>query len=117
MILDREALFADKLDVAGTPNVIDTGILHPADGEPLIIFVQVDAGVTGCTGCSLRHSDDGTNDLPLMTITDDEMAGKIIHFTVPSSKTKRYLHLFLAGTVSGGTWTAGVVLPGVQSAK
>ena len=113
MILDANTLFADALDVGGTPNDIDTGILKPGPGNCLTCFITVDEGVTGCTGFSLQDSADGSSFEALMTITENP-AGKTLQFEVPSN-ARRYLRLVLAGTVSGGNWTAGLVLPGVQT--
>jgi hypothetical protein len=114
MILDKEALFADNLDVGGTPTNLDTGIVSPGKGKCLKIFATADSAVTGITGMSLQDSADGTNFSALFTWTGD-IAGDQVELEVPSD-AERYLKLNLAGTVAGGNWTAGIILPGAQSA-
>jgi len=115
VILDKDTLFADALDVGGSPNDIDTGVLKPGPGKCLTGFVSVEEGVSGCTGFSIQDSADGSTFEALMTITENP-AGKTIQFEIPSN-ARRYLRCNLAGTVSGGNWTAGIVLPGIQTAE
>ena len=118
MILDKETMFADNLDVAGTPDDIDTGMDKfpgPGPGKCLKIFLSVDEGVTGCTGLSLQDSADGSSFSALWTWTGDP-AGQTLEFNVPSD-AERHLRLVLAGSVAGGNWSAGIVLPGVQTAQ
>jgi len=113
MILDKEALFADKLDVGGTPTNLDTGIINPGKGKCLRLFATADEAVTGITGLSLQDSDDGSTFSALFTWTGD-IAGSQIELEVPSD-ARRYLKLNIAGSASGGNWTAGIILPGAQS--
>jgi len=113
MIFDNEVMFANELDVAGSPNDIDLEQARRGYGKPIEIAVQVDEGVTGMTGLSLQDSDDGSAFDALVTWTGD-LAGKNQTFRVPAD-ARRYLRLNLAGTVAGGNWTAGVVLEGAQS--
>jgi len=67
------------------------------------------------TGLSFQDSADGSAFEALLTHTAD-LAGETLEIEMPSD-TRRYLRCYLAGTVSGGNWTAGIVLPGVQTAK
>ena len=118
MILDKETLFADDIAVDGTPVDIDTGVDDfpgPGPGQPLKLFVSVTEGTTGATGVSLQDSDDGSSFSALFTWTGDP-AGRTVELTVPSD-ARRHLRLNIAGTVSGGNWSAGIVLPGVQTAQ
>ena len=113
MILDKNMLFADNIAVDGTPNDLDLETVNPGPGKCINIFVSVNAGVTGMTGVSFQDSDDGTTFAALLTHTGDG-AGKTLQIELPSD-VRRYVRCNLAGTVSGGNWSAGVVLPGIQT--
>ena len=114
MIFDKEVMFADDLDVAGTPTDVDLGKSRSGWGEPLRISVSVDKSVTGMTGLSLLDSEDGSSFEALFTWTG-QLAGETQEFMVPGD-CRQYLRLNLAGSVTGGNWTAGIVLaPGSQS--
>ena len=115
MIYDKAVMFADALDVAGTPTDVDLESIGAGPGEVLRIAVTVGEGVTGMTGLSLTDSADGSSFSALFTWTGN-LAGQTQEFTVPQDAA-RYLRLNLAGTVTGGVWTAGIVMPGTQSAK
>ncbi len=115
MIYDKEVMFADALDVGGTPDDVDLESIGAGPGEILRIAVTVDEGVTGMTGISLQDSEAGSSFDALFTWTGD-LAGKTQEFTVPQDAA-RYLRLVLAGTVANGNWTAGIVMPGTQSAQ
>ena len=115
MILDKETMFADNLDVGGTPNVVDLGDVLPGRGNPITAFITVGEGVTGMTGWSLQDSADGSSFEAFQTYTGN-LAGKTQRFEIPSD-VRRYVRLQLAGSVSGGNWSAGIVLPGVQTAE
>jgi len=118
MILDKDALWADNLDVGGTPTDLDLGAmgaLGHGKGEPITCFATADEGVTGLTGLSVQDSADGSSFEALLTITED-FTGSTVQFQLPSN-TRRYVRCNLGGTVSGGNWTAGIVLPGVQLAE
>ena len=113
MILDKEALFADKLASDGTPTDLDLGSVRPGPGRLVKMFITVSADVSGMTGFSLTDSDDGSTFAALLTHTEN-LAGKTLEIDLPSD-VRRYVRCNLAGSVSGGNWTAGVVLPGVQT--
>jgi len=113
MLFDDHAQFAFKLPVDGTPTDIDTNTMKPGPGEALRIVVSVEPGVTGATGLSLQDSVDGSAFSALFTWTGDP-AGKTLEFFVPTD-AERYLKLNLAGTVTGGNWTAGICLAGTQT--
>ena len=115
MILDKNALWADNLDVGGTPTDLDLGTVRPGPGETLKCFITVDEGVSGMTGWSLQDSDDGSSFTAFQTYTGN-LAGKTQQFELPSD-IKRHVRLNLAGSVSGGNWSAGVVLEGVQTSE
>jgi len=114
MIFDKSVMFADNLDVGGTPENIDLGKSRMGHGERIRISVSVDAGVTGMTGLSLQDSSDGSSFAALFTWTGN-LAGETQEFIVPAD-CQRYLKLNLAGSVANGNWTAGIVLEGSQSA-
>lgn len=113
MIIDNNSNWAFNLDVGGSPNDLDLASIRPGPGQPLTAFITVDEGVTGMTGWSLQDSDDGSNFEAYQTYTGD-LAGETQQFEIPSD-VRRYVRLNLAGTVSGGNWSAGIVLPGVQT--
>ena len=114
MILDKATLFADDLAYNGTPEVIDLGNTTPGPGKPLKVFIQGSSTLAGCDGFKLV---DGTTSSPaddLLEITANP-AGKTIEFDVPS-ECNRYLTIALVGTVTAGSFSAGIVLEGVQTA-
>jgi hypothetical protein len=115
MIIDHDALFAHMLPVDGTPTDLDLESVSPGPGEPLLLFVTVDPGVTGMTGLSLTDSADGTAFTAFWTWTGN-LAGGTLEIRIPSD-AQRYVRLNLAGTVAGGNWSAGFVLEGNQTAK
>jgi len=113
VILDKEALFADGLASEGTPTDLDLGSVRPGPGRLVKMFITVSDDVAGMTGFSITDSDDGSNFSALITHTAN-LAGQTLELDLPSD-VRRYVRCNLAGSVSGGTWTAGVVLPGIQT--
>ncbi len=113
MIFDKAVMFADNLDVAGSPDDVDLEDVGMGPGQPMVINVAVESGVTGVTGISLQDSADGSSFDALFTWTGD-LAGRPMKFYVPED-CRRYLRLNLAGTVAGGNWTAGITLEGSSS--
>ena len=113
MILDKNALFADAIASDGTPVDLDLATVRPGPGEPLKCFITVSDDVSGMTGWSIQDSADGSTFEAYQTYTGN-LAGQTQEFELPSD-VRRYVRLNLAGSVSGGTWSAGVVLPGVQT--
>ncbi len=113
MILDKNALFADALAVGGTPSDLDLGVVRPGPGESLTGFITVDEDVTGMTGYTLQDSEDGSTFADFLAYTGN-LAGKTQQFEIPSN-VRRYVRLRLTGTVANGNWSAGIVLPGVQT--
>lgn len=114
MILDKETLFADGLAHGGTPAVLQMGDKKPGPGQPIKCFITGSADLAGCTGFKITDgatSGAATNDL--LEITENP-AGKTIEFNIPSN-VDLYATIALVGTTSAGTFTAGVVLPGVQT--
>ena len=115
MILDKNALFADGIASDGSPVDLDLAAIRPGPGMPIKCFITCSDDVSGMTGWSLQDSDDGSTFEAYQTYTGD-LSGKTQEFELPSD-VRRYVRLNLAGTVTGGTWTAGVVLPGVQTSE
>ena len=113
MILDKEVLFADNLAYGGTPEIIDLGAVRPGPGEPIKGFIIGLTTLTACTGFSILDDADGNADEALMTVVDIPNTTPI-EFTLPSN-TKRYVTIALTGSVSAGTFTAGLILPGAQT--
>ena len=97
MIFDKDVMFADALDVAGTPIDVDLEKSRLGHGEIIRISVSVEEGVTGMTGLSLQDSTDGSSFEALFTWTGN-LAGETQEFAVPKD-CQRFLRLYLAGTV------------------
>jgi hypothetical protein len=114
MILDKNTMFADGLAHNGTPTVIDMESVRPGPGTPIKIFVQGSSTLAGCTGVVIT---DGATDAAADAHTSHTctLAGKTIELELPSD-IARYVKLDLIGTTTAGTWSAGVVLPGIQTA-
>ena len=114
MFLDNEVLWADALAYGGTPTVLDLGSTSPATGKPINCFITTLTALTGCTG--LVITDGATNSAAddLMTLDDPMAAVGTVYFTLPA-KTLRFVKITLEGTVSAGTFTAGVMLDGAQT--
>ena len=114
MILDNETMFADAL-AFGTADgeEIDLGAKRPGPGNPIKCFVQVSADMTGCTGFSFKDAEVSPADEALLTVTET-MAGQLIEVELPSN-TRQFVTVSLAGTLGVGSWSAGIVLPGVQT--
>lgn len=113
MILDALTLFADNLAYNGTPAVVDLETVKAGPGNPLTIFVTGSPDLAGATGIAIT---DGATDAAadsLITHTAT-LAGKTLQFELPSD-VGRYVTVALAGTPSKGTWSAGIVLPGIQT--
>jgi len=114
MILDNEATFAHQQaygTAAGT--YIDLGVTRPGPGQPIKCFIQGN-GLTGATGFTIT---DGTTSSAadahstiVASIVDD-----IFEFELPSD-IARYVNVTVTGTLSAGTWSAGIVMAGVQTA-
>lgn len=113
MILDALTLFADNLDYDGTPAVVDLETVKAGPGNPLTVFVTGSPDLTGATGIVITDgaTDAASDNLITHTAT---LAGKTLQFELPSD-VGRYVKVALAGTPSDGTWSAGIVLPGIQT--
>ena len=113
MILDKTMMFADALAYNGTPTVLDLGSIKKGPGEPLKVFISGSPTLAGATGFVI--SDGPTAAAGNALITEmGTLAGKTIEIQLPSD-VDRYVKVVLAGTVTAGTWSAGIVLPGVQT--
>ena len=113
MILDALTLFADNLDYDGTPAVVDLETVKAGPGNPLTVFVTGSPDLTGATGIVITDGATSAASDNLITHTAT-LAGKTLQFELPSD-VGRYVKVALAGTPSDGTWSAGVVLPGIQT--
>ena len=113
MILDKDTMFANDLAYNGSPSVVDLGSVKPARGGEFQIFVTGSSDLAGVTGITIT---DGATSAAADAFASHTatLAGKTIKFTVPSD-IARYMKVALAGTPSAGSWSAGVVLPGVQT--
>lgn len=113
MIMDKEVLFADNLAHDGSPEEIDLESVRPGPGNPIKGFIAGSADLAGCTGFSILDAAVSPADEALMDITEDP-AGTIIEFELPSN-VLQFVTIALVGSTSAGTFTAGLVLPGVQT--
>lgn len=116
MILDKMTLFADSLSYNATPEVIDLESVKAGPGEPLVVFVQGSPDLAGATGVVVLHTDDAEADYDTFITHVATLPGETIKFELPSN-VKRYVTISLTGTRSAGTWSAGIVLPAVQTNK
>lgn len=116
MILDKNTLFADNLAYNGTPTVIDLQAIGAGKGEKLKIFVQGSSNLATCTGVAITDGATNSASDALLTYVCT-LAGKTVEIDLPSD-VARYVKVALTtGTsLTAGTWTAGIVLPGVQTA-
>ena len=118
MILDNETMFADDLAHDGTPTEVDLSAANAGKGEPLNVFVQghalTSAGNITVSFQTSATSGSGHAVETTLVVTPAEI-NEGIQFTVPNAGVKRYAEVTLTGT-TGGTWTSGIVMPGVQSA-
>ena len=89
--------------------------VRPGPGEPLLLFVS-GKGLTDATGFVVTDSVNGTNYNECLKVITTEVQNGVIEVRLPSS-VKRYINVTLEGPPTAGTWTCGVVLPGVQTAK
>lgn len=113
MILDALTLFADNLAYNGTPVVVDLETVKAGPGNPLTVFVTGSPDLKGATGIVI--TDGATNAASDSLITHTAtLAGKTLQFELPSD-VGRYVKVALAGTPTKGTWSAGIVLPGIQT--
>lgn len=115
MILDNNTLLADDLAHDGTAEVIDLGSSAPGPGRPIKLFVQGSSDLAGATGFTIS---DGTTSSPSDTLISHtcSLDGETIEIDLPSD-TAQYITIELNGTTTDGTYSAGIVLPGVQTNK
>ena len=78
------------------------------------MFIQGSADLAGATGFSVV---DGATSTPTNTAATHvaTLADKVVQFELPSN-VQRYIKVVLTGTPTAGTWTCGVVLPGLRTA-
>lgn len=113
MIMDKEVLFADGLAYDGSPGEIDLESIRPGPGEPIKCFISGSADLAGCTGFSILDAAVSPADEAVLDITDNPV-GKVIEFDLPSN-ILRFVTIALVGTVTAGSFSAGIVLPGNQT--
>ncbi len=116
MLIDSKTLFADDRAYNGIASVVDLGVTIPQKGAMLEIWIA-GTGMAGVTGVTLN---DGTTSSPAtaratVNFTAAQMNNGPVRFSVPSN-TQRYVALALIGTVTAGTWSAGVTIGGAQMA-
>lgn len=115
MILDNDMLFADSLAYNGTTTVLDLGGTGKGKGQPIKCFFTTEAALTGCTGIVVV---DGATSSPadaLITLDESDYAAVgTYEFYLPAT-TNRYVDISLEGTVSAGTFSAGIVLDAQSS--
>ena len=115
MILDKSVMFADDLPHNGTAEVLDLGGLQMGPGKGIKLFVQGSSNLAGTSGFRVRHGDASNSTSPHITVACD-LPGNIIELEL-TNDIKRFVTIELTGSPSTGTWSAGVVLSPVQTAK
>ena len=115
MILDKTTMFADALAFDGVAAELDLDTVRPGPGQPIKCFLTGSADLAGCTGFTISHSATATADTLHVTQVGNP-AGAMVEFELPSD-ILRYTTVALTGTVTAGSWSCGVILPGAQSAK
>lgn len=116
MIIDNETNYAVATAYGtATGDEVDLGSAAPGPGNPVKCFVQGD-GLTGATGFTISHGDTSGSLTVLETHTTTDIVDDLVEFELPSN-IKRYTNITITGTLSAGTWSAGVILPGAQTAK
>lgn len=115
MLLDNDLLWADDLAYNGTPTVLDLGNAGSGKGKPIKCFFTTSVALTGCTGVVITDGATSTAADDLMTLDPNDFASVgTYEFHLPAS-VNRYVKIALEGTVSAGTFSAGIVSD-VQSA-
>ena len=115
MLLDNDLLFADDLAYGGTPTVLDLGNAGAGKGKPVKCFFTTHTALTGCTGVIITDGATSTAADVLTTLDASDFAAVgTYEFHLPAS-VNRYVKIALEGTVSAGTYSAGIVSD-VQSA-
>lgn len=115
MLLDKQMLFADGLAHDGTTTVLNLETASPGPGRHVKCFITGSSTLAGCTGFVITDGTTSTAAGALLTHVGT-LAGKTIEFDLPSD-VAQYVKCELSGTTTAGTWTAGVVMPGVQTAQ
>ena len=113
MILDALTLFADNLAYNGTPVAVDLETAKAGPGNPITVFVTGSPDLAGATGIRITEGATDAAAGSLITHTAD-LAGKTLQFGLPLD-VGRYVKVALLGSPSKGTWSAGIVLPGIQT--
>jgi len=116
MILDKETVFAVNTPFGTAGTAIDLGEIDgfAGPGEPLKVFVQGE-GLTGVTGFIVNDGPADTTTNNLMTYVG-AIVDHLVEIHLPST-VDQFVNITLTGTVTAGTWSAGIVMPGVQTAK
>lgn len=116
MILDNEVNIAHQQafgTAAGTE--LDLEAVGAGKGEPLKLFIQ-GVGLTGATGYTIESGLTTATYVATDKITVlVPLVDNIVEFELPSN-INRFVLITVTGTLSAGTWSAGVTLPGNQTA-
>ena len=115
MILDNNLMFADDLAHNGTPTAIDLGNTGAGPGEKIRIFVAGSSDLAGATGFTIKDGSSSSPSDNFMQVTCS-LAGNTIEVEL-TNDVNRYIVVALTGTTTAGTWNAGIVLEGVQTAQ
>jgi len=115
MILDNDLLWADSLAFGGVPTVLDLGNAGVGPGQPIKCFFTTEVALAGVTGVILTTGATNVAADDLITLDSSIFAAVgTYEFDLPSN-TKQFVKLALEGVPAAGQFSAGVVLPGVQS--
>lgn len=113
MIIDKSLMIADGLAYNGAPTVINLGKPKMGKGEPITLMVMGSANLAGCTGITI--TDGATvaaadaHETQVLTL-----AGQTHRITLRND-VNQYVKVALAGSVTAGTWSCGVVAGAVQT--
>lgn len=107
MFLDDTLMIADALAYNGTPTVIDLRKAGIGPGEKVRMIIIGSSDLAGATGYTVT---DGTTNAASTAHASHTctLAGKSIEFVL-NQDVSQYVNVALAGTVTAGTWTCGVI--------
>ncbi len=113
MILDKNTLFGDGAAYnAGVE--IDLGNARPGPGNPIKCSFTTLTALTDCTAIVVLDAPHTVPDEACLTLGGVPAAGETVEFELPSD-VQQFVKLSLT-SASAGTFTAGIVTPGTQTA-
>ena len=114
MILDKTTLFADGIAFGTAATEIDLGNAAAGPGKPIKCFFIAHTVMTAMTAITVLDAPHTVPDEALMTVAAvAPAAGTTIEFDLPST-TQQFVNIAVTGATAG-TYSAGIVLEGVQT--